>query len=997
MAALVSATLLGLGGCEQKETTQSDPPKESEVKTVKTPPTEDKGKVVTTPKEPGVAKVEAGPNSAPDPDPEPKVAETPRVEPLPKPEPKLEAHPGPPKKPWTVAQAGFAAKLPPHTDFYFDARELDGIWKWLDDSGALEQGTKYLGDAIDGSEAPKEIQKLLNDGIRLAPDLLGEEAFLAGRGMSWSWETAMGMNVWMYNSMGSMVASGLASGNMDFFLGAEDMGEEMSKSLAKWFESQVEKADGFPKVATYLGGRVSDDKKRAEMLKWMREVFSLAAKETEAIKAAEFEKSGAQWTGFEIRLAALEGFDTEPAPDGIDTQMWNEMLRQIGEWSLVVACAEVDNYIVIAAGNGQESIELAENVDDSLAKVESFKFFEQYESSEIVSTFWTSKEMIASGQTGMSYLPFFEGAVDGLKGSQLKRGEGIVKALSEFNEHWKARRSGEAHEHIGTILVGDEVRIETRGGWVGAGVDLKTPLKFARAFSALEKTPFVRAHWKTKTEHIAHGHKQVDAGMRFLKLVGEEVMDAFSENVDGDDDDANKFKRWKRDLSKGLEDIWKGYRDQFSKAFGEESAFVMDLDGAMIPAVGVDEELVENGKIPRAAFVRPVVKREALSESWDVWQGALTNLFGIVAESLDQPIPFPDTMTAEKDDLRTYFFPFPFASDDFLPSVSVSDDLFILGSSKTLSEDLYEAALKSKGGEEEAGLWIDVNADALWDFSEIWLDVYEKKKAAADEIEEDELQRKDAEPGPDGLPENGDEGDAREDPDELKIEGFDLKEGKVEIDPEMLNRIAELRAKGTPAALEEAEQLQKKLLGNVVAGEIGEFVPIPDGQKTRPAPGPELPPVEPRIELPDALENPLLKELNKEGDVPDGRRPGEGGEEVVPLELNPLELVPPELPPGGPELEKPGPLGRAPNKKKPEVELELEFPQNDQGAPADPDPGLEIEELGFSGPFGGLFDAPEPDLLRGWLDKLRVFRGIRYHRWLEDGVPRSTVRVKLGR
>ncbi|MDP7106233.1 MAG: hypothetical protein QGH41_04090, partial [Roseibacillus sp.] len=74
-----------------------------------------------------------------------------------------------------------------------------------------------------------------------------------------------------------------------------------------------------------------------------------------------------------------------------------------------------------------------------------------------------------------------------------------------------------------------------------------------------------------------------------------------------------------------------------------------------------------------------------------------------------------------------------------------------VGSSKTLSENLYEASLREKEGEEEAGLWIDVHADQLWDFCETWLEVYEENRAAAEEIEEDAQQGEgalQAEPAP---------------------------------------------------------------------------------------------------------------------------------------------------------------------------------------------------------------------------------------------------------
>ncbi|MEE2623716.1 MAG: hypothetical protein VYA46_05790, partial [Verrucomicrobiota bacterium] len=68
------------------------------------------------------------------------------------------------------------------------------------------------------------------------------------------------------------------------------------------------------------------------------------------------------------------------------------------------------------------------------------------------------------------------------------------------------------------------------------------------------------------------------------------------------------------------------------------------------------------------------------------------------------------------------------------------------------------------------------------------------------------------------------------------------------------------------------------------------------------------------------------------------------------------------------------------------------------------DPRLELQgddpgpqELNPEGPFSGLSPELEPDLLRGWIDKLRILRGIRFHRRLEDGVPRMTLRIRVER
>ena len=96
-------------------------------------------------------------------------------------------------------------------------------------------------------------------------------------------------------------------------------------------------------------------------------------------------------------------------------------------------------------------------------------------------------------------------------------------------------------------------------------------------------------------------------------------------------------------------------------------------------------------------------------------------------------------MSSEKNDLKTWFVPIPFQNDDFVPSVSVSDNLFFASTSKTFSEGLA-ARFKQGGGEGHKGAWMHVDFKVLHQYAQQWLELIDKN---ADDIMPSESMRED--------------------------------------------------------------------------------------------------------------------------------------------------------------------------------------------------------------------------------------------------------------
>ena len=172
-------------------------------------------------------------------------------------------------------------------------------------------------------------------------------------------------------------------------------------------------------------------------------------------------------------------------------------------------------------------------------------------------------------------------------------------------------------------------------------------------------------------------------------------------------------------------EIWKALRGDMAQGLGSESALVIDVNGSLPKVPNVPEVILKEGKMPRVAYVSTVDDRKKLQKSWKRLNTSLESLLKKASEVSGMEIPMQVPMSSEKNDLKTWFIPIPFQNDDFVPSVSVSDDLFFVSSSKTFSEGL-EGHAKKGGGEARNGAWVHVDFKVLNQYLEQWMDMIDK-------------------------------------------------------------------------------------------------------------------------------------------------------------------------------------------------------------------------------------------------------------------------------
>jgi hypothetical protein len=167
-----------------------------------------------------------------------------------------------------------------------------------------------------------------------------------------------------------------------------------------------------------------------------------------------------------------------------------------------------------------------------------------------------------------------------------------------------------------------------------------------------------------------------------------------------------------------IKDFWRASR-QLSAALGDESALVLDLDGA-VPKIPNLPPGLTDGKVPRMAWVSELKDRAALSEAWKGFEKSIKQIAALAPPGMAVPEP-----QMKKDgNVELYFVEPPIPTDDFLPHIAIAKDRWIFSTSPTLTKEV--ATKTSASGGKALGSEWNIKVPALCDLADAWLAVIDK-------------------------------------------------------------------------------------------------------------------------------------------------------------------------------------------------------------------------------------------------------------------------------
>jgi hypothetical protein len=641
-----------------------------------------------------------------------------------------------------VADLGFASRVPADSDFffaaYYDGGELVG--------GMMESMLKY-GSMTKEDLVREEDGKTHEEQLEEAAGYLGSEVFVfSGPGVG-DKLTMVGTTyrelsaAWGGFVVGAMLDAIAEDGKE---LDMDKLGEGVSEDLSGRWQYVIE-SESRLLVPSVVAGWHPDEARRDGSRDACAEMLDGIFKEEEGAEPVSFESHGAVMTGYEVKGTEVFGEMIEEMRSGISEQAeemtygaglsaerLERFLVALEEVKFTVATGIIDGRVLVYFGDGKEGFQLAGTPGESLAAKEELRWIASPPGKRLVAAGYLSEKMVGCVLPWLDSSKYWESIAKAVR-APIKE-QGLMRELLQgMAAHSKILAQRDVSAWSAAAYTGDGWTLLTRGGIVDPSIDFEAPLRMTDAVSATK--PAFRGHWVQRRDWNDLSWEKLESMGFILEAVGKELGGAYKDELEaipGGSGLQGKVISTVRDLNRA-------YRDEFRSGIGDEVAVFGDFLGEMPPIPGISEETVRDFTVPRFVYARPVTDRAMVSKAGETSVGIWKDLIAYANGFGDGGIPLILPQSIESGGLVTWYAPLPFIGGDFVPGVTVGDNLWMAGTSRSLAGDLAKG-LGTGSGSAETGVLVEVDFDAM----EVWLRaLYQKGKEEAESVAGEEIERMD--------------------------------------------------------------------------------------------------------------------------------------------------------------------------------------------------------------------------------------------------------------
>jgi hypothetical protein len=510
---------------------------------------------------------------------------------------------------------------------------------------------------------------------------------------------------------------------------SKELGENLAKNLIDDSESGValwEKAK-MPPIYIAFRAKEGELEQAAQLVNGSMGMFAMAG---EMAAPVEFETGGGKFAGYKLlgeEIAKLMESDREGMDESIGSKNADAIIAAMKKKNLVVASGTVGDYVVLLIGGSEDSLKLADDVKGSLVASGALNFADPFADKKLITLIQGEKElwdtMVEAAGGIASYALGFRDGIAG--GGGLGETRDLEAMLQIIADREKALLALGSSNDLGMVAYSENgLKIESFGGYDKGGVDWGAKTKLSHLGDSGDNMLFLSV-----PSNAAYDEKMSD----YLEAIVETMYAAtvkFSE-LEIEAPELEEMRQYTQlfdtQFREDLVGLYGALSGSMSEGLGNEMALVMDLKGNMPAIPGIPQKVVDEAKAPRMTLLAPVKDRAKLKESWEKVNTHTTSLLAVVSEMSGEKIPMQKPISSEKDGMTTWFFSFPFFQDDFLPSITVSDNWFAASTSKTQATDLMSKA--AAGGADGEGIQFYVNFNTITGYAQEMLDMVDKNSA----------------------------------------------------------------------------------------------------------------------------------------------------------------------------------------------------------------------------------------------------------------------------
>jgi hypothetical protein len=559
-----------------------------------------------------------------------------------------------------------------------------------------------------------------------AMDFIGQDAFFGfGKGtaahLERLTEITEAFNKISYELAGSELLSELGFGG--------DAGSDPEKLIKDLLIQLLSAEDGkFEKTLTelqlpaFIAGSKVGDGMAAQLV---NQLSALEDQLPPFVLTSEFDVAeGVKFSSWSIK--AKDVFD-DSAREQLRQAMGEKDLAEklekiIDSKKVEISFGALGDYLIVGFGPDHSHIKFVDKEEDSLMALSDFQFANSYADKKILAYNYLSKSALDAFSPPKQFSSLANDVTELLKlineeGIDLKK---MIPLVSKLGGQLDKATQVTWDSTAGVLYRENGLKWASVGGSSIPGVDAETPLRLAPAVS---EDAFLLINSAEDPESRKNSIATFETVAEIIHGIGTTAV-----QVQGDQQVAEIFQMFDQMLRPKLLKVWNIFTTKVANGLGSEGGIVIDLKGSMPKVPGVPAEFIKDGKVPRISIFNSVKNRKHLAEAWEQLVPAINEIAAAIpGQEPGQEFQIPDTLSMDGKNLTTHFIGLPFVSNDFLPSLSISDELFFLTTSKKASDELAAAILENKD-KEINGLVLKVNVQELIQFAKAWISLIEKNE-----------------------------------------------------------------------------------------------------------------------------------------------------------------------------------------------------------------------------------------------------------------------------